>query len=395
MNILRGIYKSGKAGKVTGTAALILAAALISVSCAKNELKGTEGGSDAPKEISFNIIPVKTGTKAATFSTFPTSEPFGTIAWYLPSGKSWRNNSAEAEDYIPSEKITFNENIWKAWESEEIYWWPKGGSLTFFSWAPYSLKDDSRFSLSRAEGGIVIKDWRVEATPGYGGATSFGTASTDGATDILTARSLDLTGNTQNSWATSDGASFTGNGAKIQFTHALCKLRFVISLDYAPEDPDQKWYVEKAELKDIYTCGTFKGTAWTEYDSSSIASYSLNFVSEANPDGMQITEEEEKTLFPRTMMIPQPLTSSTSGSVTRAPRIEVDLWNGGYDRDHNKDIMHLTGLLYSNTTEIIRWKEGTDITYHIFVSTGKENYIEFDASAESWESLGGQDIELQ
>lgn len=391
MNILKSIHKSG-ATRLAGAAALVLAAAL-SMSCTKNEVQGT--GSDAPKEISFNIIPVKTGTKAATFSTFPSDEPFGTVAWFLPSGKSWRNNSSEAEDYVPSEKITCQSSVWKAWESGKIYWWPKGGSLTFFSWAPYSLKDDSRFCLDKTDGGIIIRDWKLEATPGYGGSASFGAASTDGAVDILTARSLDLTGNTQNTWQSSDGSAFTGNGAKIQFTHALCKVRFVIALDYAPEDPNQKWYVEKAELKDIYTCGTFKGTAWTEYDSRSAADYSMSFVDTENPDGMEVTAEEQKTLFPRTMMIPQPLTASTSGTTTRTPRIEVDLWNGGYDRDHNKDVLHLTGLLYSNTTEVIRWREGTDITYHIFVSTGKENYIEFDASTETWDSLGGQDIELQ
>lgn len=390
MNIFRSIYKSDVAGRAVQTAALTLAM-LVSAACAKNESQTVEG--DAPQEISFNIIPVKTGTKAATFSPFPSGEPFGTIAWFLPRGKSWRNNSAEAEDYIPSEKITCEGNVWKAWESGKIYWWPKGGSLTFFSWAPYSLRDDSRFSLDKNDGGIVIKDWKVEAVPGYGGDTTFGAASTDGAVDILTARSSDLTENTQNSWQVADGSSFTGNGAKVQFTHALCKVRFVIALDYEPEDPSQKWYIEKAELKDIYTCGTFKGTEWTEYAQGSTADYRVSFIDAANPDGMEITAEEQKTLFPRTMMIPQPLTSSASG--TRTPRIEVSLWNGGYDREHNKDVMLLTGLLYSNTTEIIRWREGTDITYHIFVSTGKENYIEFDASAEKWETLGGQDIELQ
>lgn len=389
MNILRSICDYGGA---TGAATLILAA-LISVSCAKNEIHGA--GSDAPTEISFDIIPVKTGTKAATFSTFPSGEPFGTVAWFLPSGKNWRDNSAEAEDYVPSEKITCEGNVWKAWESGKTYWWPKGGSLTFFSWAPYSLKDDSRFSIDKTDGGITISGWQLEAVPGYGGDASFGTASADGAVDILTARSADLTGNTANSWSAADGSSFTGSGAKIQFTHALCKVRFVIALDYAPEDPAQKWYVEKAELKDIYTVGTFNGTSWTGYDSGSVKDYSISFVDTENPDGMEITADEQKILFPKTMMIPQPLTSSATERLTRTPRIEVNLWNGGYDRDHNKDVMHLTGLLYSNTTEVIRWKEGTDITYHIFVSTGKENYIEFDASTESWGLAGGHDIELQ
>ena len=351
---------------------------------------------DGRREICFNIIPVKTGTKAAaTFSQFPSDEPFGTVAWFLPSGKNWRDDSADAEDYVPSEKITCESNVWKAWESGKTYWWPHGGSLTFFSWAPYSLKDDSRFSIDKADGGIVIRDWKLEATPGYGGDASFGTASTDGAVDILTARSPDLTGNTQNTWQTSDGSTFTGNGAKIQFTHALCKVRFLISLDYAPEDESQKWYVEKVELKDIYTQGTFRGTSWSGYPLSGMADYSLSFTGDGTPDGMEITADEQKTLLPRTMMMPQPLTATSSGTVSRVPRIELDIWNGGYDSMHNKDVLHLSGLLYSNHTEILRWSEGSDIVYHLFVSTGKENYIDFDASTEVWDSVDGGDIDLQ
>jgi len=192
-----------------------------------------------------------------------------------------------------------------------------------------------------------------------------------------------------------DGTAFSGYGAKIQFRHALCRVSFVISLDYAPED-GAKWFVENVSLQDIYTCGTFRANSWVEYAASSISDYSVSFVTSDTPDGLEVTAAESKTLFPKTMMIPQPLTSSTSGTLTRTPRITIAVWKkGSYDSSGKKDIQYLTGLLYSNTTERIRWGEGTDITYHVYIATGAENYIDFDASVGGWSTGGNSDIEMK
>lgn len=370
-----------------------------SVSCVRNELADGATGGEASTEICFSLTPVKTGTKATTFSAFPADSAFGTIAWYLPKGKTWRDHSDEAVLYIGQEKISCGVGVWKAWESGQTYWWPEGGQLTFFSWAPYCLKDDNRFSLDRDNGGLVIRNWTVEPTPGYGADAVYGTAgaaSSKKCVDLLTARSTDLSGNSANTWSVADGTAFSGYGAKIQFRHALCRVSFVISLDYAPED-GAKWFVENVSLQDIYTCGTFRANSWVEYAASSISDYGVSFVTSDTPDGLEVTAAESKTLFPKTMMIPQPLTSSTtSGTLTRTPRITIAVWKkGSYDSTGKKDIQYLTGLLYSNTTERIRWGEGTDITYHVYIATGAENYIDFDASVGGWSTGGDSDIEMK
>ncbi len=406
---------AGKLSSVPSTvviAASVVLLASSAVSCVRNEpAPGPDSGT--PKEISFSLTPVKTGTKAATFSSFPADSTFGTFAWYLPSGKRWATDSESAVAWIGKtgqdgktepERISYRSGLWKAWESGKSYWWPQGGRLSFFSWAPANLTERG-LSINTSEG-LRIDGWKVPNTPGYGGSTNYGGAKpADGSTDILTAMSLDLGGNTSNTWESGSESSFTGYGAKIQFTHALCKVRFVIRLDYRSEDDTKKWYVEKAELKDIYTEGTLTGSTWGDYPWSGMTDYSFSLMTgEDAGNGLEVTADEDKTIFPKTMMIPQPLASSVSGTKERRPRIEITVWDGTMkDVDDGtgslvqvKDTQVLTGMLYSNTAESARWNESTDITYHIYLSTGTENYIEFDATVGSWSDIiDGGDIELR
>ena len=395
--------------------AILAATALMSVaaaSCVRNEPAPGPGSGD-PREIRFSLTPVKTGTKAATFSSFPVDSTFGTFAWYLPDGKRWATDSGSAAAWIgqtgqdgkaEAERISYKDGIWKAWNSGKAYWWPQGGRLSFFSWAPANLTERG-LSINTSDG-IRIDGWKVPNTPGYGGSTNYGGAKPgDGSTDILTAMSLDLSGNTSDTWASGSGADFTGYGAKIQFTHALCKVSFVIRLDYRPEDDTKKWYVEKAELKDIYTEGTLTGSTWGDYPWDSVTDYSFSLMTGENAEnGLEVTADGGRTIFPKTMMIPQPLASAVSGTKERRPRIEVTVWDGSMkDVDDGtgslvqvKDTQVLTGMLYSNTAESARWNEGTDITYHLYLSTGTENYIEFDAAVGAWGGIiDGGDIELK
>lgn len=410
MNGTTGTYVKD-AARLIAVSVLLASAA---VSCVRNELSPELDGK-APREISFSLTPVKTGTKAVTFSSFPADSTFGTFAWYLPDGKRWATDSESAVAWIGQngqdgktepESISYSNGLWKAWNSGKTYWWPQGGRLSFFSWAPANLTEHG-LSINTSEG-LRLEGWKVPNTPGYGGNTNYGEAKpTDGSTDILTAMSLDLGGNTSNSWAASGSdAAFTGYGAKIQFTHALCKVSFVIRLDYKPEDDTKKWYVEKAELKDIYTEGTLTGSTWGDYPWGSVAKYSFSLMTGDNAEnGLEVTADEDKTIFPKTMMIPQPLASTVSGTKERRPRIEITVWDGSMKEvpDEStgsliqvKDTQVLTGMLYSNTAESARWNESTDITYHLYLSTGTENYIEFDATVGSWgDIVDGGDIELK
>ena len=270
----------------------------------------------------------------------------------------------------------------KAWASGKTYYWPLAGSLTFFSWAPYDLLDNG-LTVDR-DGGLQIKGWTVDNKVGYGGDTNYGgEAPTDGSVDILTARTFDVSGGAMGS----DGTSSVGNGVRIIFSHALCKVRFLISTDY--DDDSRHWTIDKVALRDIYTKADFSGGVWGNY------SEPKDYVCEFSPAAGPLEAGKFTEALSRTMMLPQPVGSSAS----RKPRIEITCWDGvSYIEEDGKKVEDkkvLTGVLYSNNSEVLRWKEGTDITYHLYISSGKEDYIEFDATTGDWGSESGGDIEIK
>ena len=100
--------------------------------CSKNEVVPAVSGENV--EISYKVAP---RTKADA-QTFDTKNVFASWAYYLPNGKSWDANRTEAKEYISNSEISFNDGVWK--DKKISYYWPNGGSLTFFA---YSLNSSS------------------------------------------------------------------------------------------------------------------------------------------------------------------------------------------------------------------------------------------------------------
>lgn len=375
---------------------LVSAMTVTLASCVRSE-GVLSGGEERGREIVYSLAPVKVVTKggddeeartrAAGFTSFPSDSDFGTVAYYLPNGKTWSLAHSEADDYISTEKISCQSGVWKAWASGKTYYWPLAGTLTFFSWAPYDLLDKG-LTVDKNDG-LQIKGWTVNNKVGYGGDTNYGgEASTDGSVDILTARTFDVSGGTTGL----DGTSFSGSGVQILFSHALCKVRFLISTDY--DDNSKQWTVEKVVLRNIYTKADFSGGVWSNYSEPKDYEYEFSPTVAGPLKAGTFTE-----IFSKTMMLPQPVNSSA----TRKPRIELTCWDGvsfkevevDGVKDKVKDEVVLTGFLYSNNSEVLRWKEGTDITYHLYISSGEGNYIEFDAKTSDWESGSDSEIEMK
>ncbi len=75
---------------------------------------------------------------------------FASWAYYLPSGKNWDANHAEAKIYIGKEEgegatISYGNSVWK--DQTTSHYWPKDGNLTFFAYSlnrnNFDLKYDS------------------------------------------------------------------------------------------------------------------------------------------------------------------------------------------------------------------------------------------------------------
>ena len=104
--------------------------------CSKNAVVPAVSGENV--EISYKVAP---RTKAeADPKAFNTDNVFASWAYYLPSGKNWDANwevRKDAKPYIGEEHvgstISYKDGVWK--DQNTSYYWPKGGSLTFFAYS--------------------------------------------------------------------------------------------------------------------------------------------------------------------------------------------------------------------------------------------------------------------
>ncbi len=136
-------------------AALAALAAL--AACTKNEVTPQQSN---PQQVSFTPLGGKLSTKALIDGTvYPVAESFGTFAYFNAAGTTF---PTDAEVYIPESEVknTTSATSGTAWTTDPAYYWPKQGSLTFFSYSPYSINTSVDCD---ATDGIKITDWDVDA----------------------------------------------------------------------------------------------------------------------------------------------------------------------------------------------------------------------------------------
>ena len=123
---------------------VLLSAVAALAACSKNEVVHAVSGENV--EISYKVAP---RTKADP-QAFDTKNVFASWAYYLPSGKNWDANHAEAKIYIGKEEgegatISYGNSVWK--DQTTSHYWPKDGNLTFFAYSlnrnNFDLKYDS------------------------------------------------------------------------------------------------------------------------------------------------------------------------------------------------------------------------------------------------------------
>lgn len=153
--------------KVLMAAAILAVTTCAFVGCTKNEVRSI---SDNPQAVRFLPLNGKHSTKVMVDgTTYPKDLPFGTLAYYLPSG-NWDANMADATLYIPISKVVNQSGATSgsAWEVEgKTYYWPKSGKLTFFAYSPFSYQEPNggKLAIESLSGndGIQIVDYDVDA----------------------------------------------------------------------------------------------------------------------------------------------------------------------------------------------------------------------------------------
>ena len=152
------------------TAAILAVATCAFIGCTKNEVRSI---SDNPQAVRFLPLNGKHSTKVMVDgTTYPKDLPFGTLAYYLPSG-NWDANMADATLYIPISKVVNQSGATSgsAWEVErKTYYWPKSGRLTFFAYSPFAYQEANGDNLAieslSGNDGIQIENYDVDAHQG-------------------------------------------------------------------------------------------------------------------------------------------------------------------------------------------------------------------------------------
>lgn len=116
---------------------ILLAAAAIAAlaGCSKVEVKSVD---EAPARISWNAVVGKHSTKAPVEgTTFSTGHSFKTFAFYNANGTAWPTG---ASLYIDNQEVSYHAGavapfVANSWHTVTANYWPRQGSLTFFSYS--------------------------------------------------------------------------------------------------------------------------------------------------------------------------------------------------------------------------------------------------------------------
>lgn len=145
---------------------ILLAAAAIAAlaGCSKVEVKSVD---EAPARISWNAVVGKHSTKAPVEgTTFSTGYSFKTFAFYNTNGTTW---PAGATLYIDNQEVNYYTAavapfVANSWHTQTVNYWPRQGSLTFFSYSfankPVSFKGNLTCT---AADGLKLEGYDVNA----------------------------------------------------------------------------------------------------------------------------------------------------------------------------------------------------------------------------------------
>lgn len=324
------------------TAAILAVTTCAFIGCTKNEVKSI---SDNPQAVRFLPLNGKHSTKVmVNDNIYPTDLPFGTLAYYLPSGKTWSANKADATLYIPKSEVVHNNGNWEV--KDKAYYWPKSGSLTFFAYSPFAHEDGTLLAVDKVyntthDDGIHILNYDVHAHQ---------------ATDFMVADiAKDKTANESNGGYT---------GVPIVFRHKLSQIvginfqtvitsttatgTALVEHDYAHghseialnlEAGDVVFKLKKVEVQNLYTVGdyVYSGTGvdpvandgWMNQDPNSKKPYTwFDKTPETFTDNTKFnltykTQDADRNNY--LLILPQPLiTPGTTTPKTTDPLIHIE-----------------------------------------------------------------------
>lgn len=294
-------------------------------------------------EISYQVISGR--TKA--LGTYPTEVPFVSSAWYLPQGKKWAANKADAQPYISSAVISYDDhtNVFKA---TTPYYWPKKGSLTFMAYSPESAKIQ------------ITKDKGVEVT-------GWATNGSDKRIDLMVA---DIVKD-----KSANGTSYGMVGVPIVFRHILSKVAVTAFIE--KEEPGKEIYLNRIIFRNVYGKADFNGSEWTNRGDVHDVDSTLT-----NPITLNVNKQN---IIETMLLIPQSL--STLSTVGTRGNVEMEIYYTIKDNGVSKN----ENVTISLNNHGAAWERGKYTEYQIIFGTS-DHPIDFSGNVSDWTGYGNTDI---
>lgn len=295
-------------------------------------------------EISYQVI---SGRTKAPLEAYPTTVPFVSSAWYLPQGKKWDANKADAQLYISSAVISYDPatDVFKA---ETPYYWPKKGSLTFMAYSldktlspAYSPEPDK---IQITKDGVVVKDWATNGS--------------DKRIDLMVA---DIVKD-----KSASGTSYGMVGVPIVFRHILSKVAVTAFIEDGVSG--KEIYLNRIIFRNVYGKADFNGSEWTNRGDVHDVDNTLTPAIKLGIDKTHIIETM--------LLIPQSLSD-----VTMEIHYTIND-NGTKTNEH---------VIKSLNKHGAAWERGKYTEYQIIFGTS-DHPIDFGGSVHDWTDYGNTDI---
>lgn len=293
-------------------------------------------------EISYQVI---SGRTKAPLEAYPKTVPFVSSAWYLPQGKKWDANKADAQLYISSAVISYDPAT-KVFKAATPYYWPKKGSLTFMAYSPKSAKIQ------------ITKDKGVEIT-------GWETNGSDKRIDLMVA---DIVKN-----KSANETSYGMVGVPIVFRHILSKVAVTAFIE--KEESGKEIFLNRIIFHNVYGKADFNGSEWTNRGDVHDVD---NTLTSAIKLGINKTNIIETML-----LIPQSL--SAIGTTRR--NVEMEIFYTINDNGTSKN----EHVIISLNQHGAAWERGKYTEYQIIFGTS-DHPIDFGGSVSDWTGYGNTDI---
>lgn len=292
-------------------------------------------------EISYQVIGDRT---KAPLEAYPTTVPFVSSAWYLPQGKKWDANKADAQLYISSAVIGYDPatNVFKA---ATPYYWPKKGSLTFMAYSPESAKIQ------------ITKDKGVKVT-------GWATNGSDKRIDLMVA---DIVKD-----KSASGTSYGMVGVPIVFRHILSKVAVTAFIE--KEEQGKEIFLNRIIFRNVYGEADFNGSEWTNRGDVHDVDNTLT-----NPITLNVNKQN---IIETMLLIPQSLSAVGTRENVKM-EIHYTINNNGAIQNENVSI--------SLNQHGAAWERGKYTEYQIIFGTS-DHPIDFGGSVSDWTGYGNTDI---